>query len=504
MGRAGNGAVQQALGVKACHLREDTLILDLLPVLQDRTNTTGTAGAVLMLHGRDGGAGLVGRTRGVGCAEGTVEQRLQGVGVDGFPVFVHGGQVIGGIAGTGQNLTGLDVHNNNGGAFRVLTVAGRAVFLHVQVRVYQHFHNLRQCFLGNHLNVIVDGGFHVVAGDGGHGFAGIGMQTVVSGHDGTVTGDFVNTLTVDAVQILFKGFLKAGLSDIRVHGVALFLVLGPVVIVHAADVTENMGGVGGVVLTDGRGFDVQTGDVQLQNGAEVFVGNVLDEGIVGQVGNAAKVKFVTHTHNGTGLFFGPVRRDAVAVTELLDQQRSGNIRVQRPVQHIVLEIVSPGGIVGIQRILKGPVFGDGEVVVVLNTQFHTLQVQIPQMIVTVVCGLDNVVVENQIVRCAVAHQNLAVPVQNIASGGTDGGDGGIDGGIVGIAVGFNDLQTEKLTRIQNQNQREQAKQDHGPESAYSFHVFPPIVPIALMSLYRGIISSQLSRPLPAKTPIRPQ
>lgn len=46
----------------------------------------------------------------------------------------------------------------------------------------------------------------------------------------------VHALAVDAVEVFLEGFLKAGLADVGVHGVAFLLVFFPVGGVHAAHV----------------------------------------------------------------------------------------------------------------------------------------------------------------------------------------------------------------------------------------------------------------------------
>ena len=54
-------------------------------------------------------------------------------------------------------------------------------------------------------------------------------------------------------------------------------------------------------------------------------------------------------------------------------------------------------------------------------------------------------VEHQVIAGAVANQDVAVAIQNIAPGGADGGDGGIGGCVVGVAVCLNNLKGEELS-----------------------------------------------------------
>ena len=291
----------------------------------------GGAVAALVVQSGHGGDDFVGRAGGVGCAEGTVKEGLVGVGFNVCPVLIQSGKVVGGIAGTGQDLTGFHVHDHNGTAGGIVALLGFHVSF-VDFRVAHFQDQLFQGILSGDLQVQIQGGFHVVACLGGgltDDLAGFLIPDVgvVLLQNGAVTGDHVHTGSVNAVEVVFKGFLKAGLTDVCVHGVALVLVLGPVVGVHTAHITQHMGGVFGVIFPDGGGFHHQARGVQLQNGAEVFVGNVLDEGVGGQIGNAAKVKFVADAHNGPGHFVIPFLRDLVPGAQLFQQQWGGDVRV---------------------------------------------------------------------------------------------------------------------------------------------------------------------------------
>ena len=74
-------------------------------------------------------------------------------------------------------------------------------------------------------------------------------------------------------------------------------------------------------------------------------------------------------------------------------------------------------------VFKGAGFGHRKVVQIFDAQLFALVVQPIQVFIPVIGGFDNVMVENQVIAGSVAYQNLAVPIQNIASGCTDGGDG---------------------------------------------------------------------------------
>ena len=112
-----------------------------------------------------------------------------------------------------------------------------------------------------------------------------------------------------------------------------------------------------------------------------------------------------------------------------------------------------------------------------DPQFPAGLHQTVQRFVCIAVTFDNVMVEHQIVRRAVAHQNVTVAVQNIAAGSTDCGNGTVDLGIIRIAVGLDDLQHEQPSGKQHQNKSKQKQKKQSAEAAYSFHVFPPIRPI---------------------------
>ena len=315
------------------------------------------------------------------------------------------------------------------GAFHVL--------VGVVILVDQIVDDVFQCILGNDLQVQVQRGLHVVAG------FGLVALLILLGDDGAVLVHLVNAGAVGGVEVLFKGGLEAVLADVGVHGVALFLVLRPLGVGHGADVAQDMGGVFGVVFPDGGGLDHQAGDVQLQQDRQVLVGDILDEDIVREVCNAAQVEFVAQANDGPGFLIGPGLGDLIALPEGLDQQGGSDVGVQTDIPQVALEIVAPGGGIVVQGVLKGPGGGDGEMVVVFDAQLLAFLQQGMQVLVAVVGGLDNIVVEHQVITGAVANQYITVPVQDIAPGRLDAGQRGVDGGVIGVAFGVDDLQVEK-------------------------------------------------------------
>ena len=118
--------------------------------------------------------------------------------------------------------------------------------------------------------------------------------------------------------------------------------------------------------------------------------------------------------------------------------------------------------------------------------------QIIQMGVGAVCGQQHVMIQNQIITGAVTDQLVTVAIQNIAAGSFYAGDGGISGGIVDDTAGLNDLQIVHLINEKRQYQHKQQQHDGGTESAYSFHVSPPIELMPRMSGYRTGAAASVS------------
>ena len=466
------GCPGEARGCEAFVLGEHTLILDFFTVVVNEV-----AFFVAVLHGGDQGTHFEGGTGRVFRAEGPVEEGLQRVCHDVVPVLVHGGKVEGGIAGTGENFAGLRLHDHHRSAFGIQTSPIVSCF--ALLRVGDVVHDLLQRLFRHFLNFDVNGGLHRVSGDGVFGIVGLGGSAVLV--------DFVIAGAVNAVEVFLKGQLEAGLAHLGVHGVPLLLIFSPLLVVHAAQIAKDVGGVLGVVFPDGGGLDVEAGGVQLQNGGQLLVGNVLQEGIGRKVCDAAQVKFVPEADNGPGILVRPFVRNGITGAHLLHQQGGSDVGIQATVHHEQLEVVLPGGVEFGKGVGKGAGCGHGEVVGVGDAQLPALLHQIKECLVAVGVGFDDVVVEHQVVGSPVAHQNVTVAVQNIAPGRADGGNGAVDLGIIGVALGVDDLQLEKPQREQKQNKGEQAQKHTRANAAYSFHVLPPIRPVLQTREYSGII-----------------
>ena len=216
-----------------------------------------------------------------------------------------------------------------------------------------------------------------------------------------------------------------------------------------------MGCVFSIVFPDGRRFYHQAGNIQFPNGGQIRVRRVLNENIVGKIGNTGpESQLVAQADNASGVLITPLFRNVISVPKPFHQQRSGNVRVPVPIGKIGLEIVLLGGGILFQRIFKGSALGYWEGFDVFNLQFLAQLYQLQQGLIGVLGTGDNIVVENQVITGPVADQRIAVPVQNITPGSLHPGIGGIGGSIVGLALCLNDLQVIEFERKNSNDQAE--------------------------------------------------
>ena len=430
---------------------------------------------------------LVGGSGGIGGKQRPVEHGQQRILFQGVVLLAESIQIIGRIAGTGQDLTGIGVHGHHGAAFSILAV-------HILVLlVAQGFQGPGQFILGNALQLQINGSFHIVSG--------LGQGKPAGGDDVALFVDGVLPETVHTVELLFKNLLQAGLAHHGIHLVAFdILIVFPLLFIHGTGMTQNVGGIFGGILPDGGSFHHQTGGIQFQDGGQVIALNVLDEDIIVQVCHAAQGKFIVNADDRPGILIGPVLGDLVAGAEPLQQQRGSDIGVDFLICQVFLEITLPGRGLLLQGILKGPVLGDGEVVHIFGTDLIAQLVKLQKIVVGTLGAVDNIGDQHQVITGPVADQRIAVAVQDIAPGSLDGG---AELEIVGIrlVLGFHDLHIIELKREEAHHHQKREQQHRRPEAGYSFHVSPPILLTALRTGYiRGMVkpvSSTVIRKLPS-------
>ena len=61
----------------------------------------------------------------------------------------------------------------------------------------------------------------------------------------------------------------------------------------------------------------------------MLVAGIVEENIGGQTGQATQTQLITQTDDLSGILVGPFLGDLIVLAQLLDEQRGGNIRVQR-------------------------------------------------------------------------------------------------------------------------------------------------------------------------------
>ncbi len=272
----------------------------------------GRAGAYYALgEGCDCSAGLEGRARSVGAQQCAVIQRR----VCRFEylviVFKQLRRIVGRPVGYGQRLAGLDIYDNDRRTvylillFRIRSACYLLLLFRVYLRLYGG-HAVFERKLGGLLKADVYRQIHVVAG--------LGLLGVFLADDRAVRGRGRAHRAVRAVQVFFKGELRAVLADIGVGGVALLGVFGIVAVAHRARVAEDVRRSRGRILADVGLLDVYALDIVLAQGRYELHVRVLDEDIVRGVYEIAHVHRVAHTGDYPRLLGGVVTVDLIAVS----------------------------------------------------------------------------------------------------------------------------------------------------------------------------------------------
>ena len=444
---------------------------------------------------------FVGRAGGIGGLQGPVQQGgkllLQNIVV----VLPEGGKTVGGVAGAGQNLAGAHIDDHHRAALGIGAVGPLFALGGVFAALPQVSNQRFQSVLGGGLQGKVNGKLHILSGHGPH-FHAV-YYLVIGPAEGAVGVGFVYPDAVDAVEVFFKGFLQAVLAYQGVHGIAVFFLVDirPLAGGDRANVSENVGGIFGVVFPGGGGFGLQARGVQLQNGGQSLTAGVCQEHVVGKIGDALpQVQLIADADDGPGVGIGPGFGNAVVGTELLNQQRSGNVRVQAALfRQVFLEIALPGGAHLVENVGKGSCVGDGEVVGVFDVHIPAKGYQLKKIVIAAGGTADDIVVEHQVVAGPVADQDIAVAVGDFAPGGLDPGFGGVVFHVVHHAAGFDDLLAVKFQGEKAQHQAKQKQDNAYTESGYSLHVSPPMLLIAEKMGYRAGITARESRPVTQKS-----
>ena len=218
----------------------------------------------MLVHTGNDHGHLVSGAGGIGGDQRAVVQRFVGVFGQGFVIVEEGGQIVGGIAGAGQNLAGFDIQCHSRAAFCV-----PAVFVRMGTQI---FNNIGQCLLGNFLQANINGDFYVGAG--------LRLCFKVGTDQRAVFGRDVDTPAVDTVQVFFIGGLQAVLTNLGIHVVAVNgRVVFPLFGAHGANVTQNVSSIVGAVFPDGGGFHVDARYAHFHDRCNGFITGVSNEDV---------------------------------------------------------------------------------------------------------------------------------------------------------------------------------------------------------------------------------
>ena len=348
-------------------------------------------------HGRaglEGGAGLVESLRDA------VDERAV------FEVVVivalpEGGEVIGRIARHGEGLAGLDVDGDErAGGGDVGLVSGIGAHGHDAV-IERPFRRL--------LQIEVDREAHVVAGDR---LGGIGAARDRAG--GVLRDDGFAVLPM---EVLLKGELRALLTDLGVHGIALLAVDLVLLGRHGPDVAEDVRRERGVVHALVGRRDLKAAQAIFHQGGDQVHAGVRHEDVVRGVHDRADLERVADAGDDAHLLGGVVVVDLEAVAEAAHEfDRGGVLRELRVLQIAAQQHALQGGHVGI---FKGRRHRDGEIVVILVTRVLDELHHAQNGRVRVLLRLEVGVVELQAVGARVRDEHAAVTVENVAAGGAD-------------------------------------------------------------------------------------
>ena len=407
----------------------------------------------------DGGTHLVGGAWGIGLHQSPVQHG----GVGGFHKLVivlgEGGKVKAGVGGAGQHLAGPDIQHNHCAALGVL-----AFVLGPDAVLMEIFDIALEGFLCDHLVVDVYGRFHIGAGLGLHG--------IILGNDVARTVYRGPQNAVGAVKLLLEGFFQPVLAHKGIHGIALILEALPLFRIHGGSAPQNMGGIAGVDFPDSAGLHLHTGCVELHERCQLGGIHVGEQGVGGQGGIVPKVQLVTQPQNASHLFVCPVVGNAEAIPHQLDQLGGGYIGIPVVFPQKTAEMLIPGFGVGPGFVLIGLGRRDGKMIHIGDVQLPAEANQLPQALVGFVGVEQAIAGDDDVIAGPVAHQHIAVSIQNFAPGGGNAGIVGVGSGGDGPLAGIDHLQLNQPIGEEADQQKEEAQKQPQPQLEVIVHSAP--------------------------------
>ena len=367
----------------------------------------------------NGRAGLEGGARRIGAQERPVEERVIFGGGDLVVILQQGGEVIGGVAGDGQGLSGLDVHDDYGPALYVLADVVRPALGHglevvlvslelegLYARFEDPLHGLLQLYVYRQVDVV----------------AGV-LGIYRAGH-GAGGGPLDCGLAVRAVQPVLKGELNAVLADLGVVVVGTVFLAGAVFfhirVGHGLDVAQDVRGVLRVVFADVGGLHFHHVADHAHEVRDEVYGGVLYKDIGVGVDGVADVHGVAHAGYLAHLLCVVAPGDIVARAEVAHELHGGGVLVQAfvlqvGVQEHTLDIRHVG-------VFKGRLLGDGQVVCIFvpGGLDHVYHLEYDGVRVLHLVRKEPLVAYLEVVALPVGDEHSAVAVQYIPAGGGDG------------------------------------------------------------------------------------
>ena len=148
------------------------------------------------------------------------------------------------------------------------------------------------------------------------------------------------------MQIFLKRLFDAGRADHGVHGVALLLILRPLVGSHRADGAEQMRGVGSFVFADRAGLDDNARNAKLRDRRQRLRVHVLCQHVVfkTRIVDASKLQLVADGDDVIHIVRVPVVRNPVCLAQVPHQRGRRNVEVVVAIVEEHAEVVLPRGV----------------------------------------------------------------------------------------------------------------------------------------------------------------
>ena len=177
-----------------------------------------------------------------------------------------------------------------------------------------------------------------------------------------------------------------------------------------------MRGVGRLILAHRAGLDDDARNAELRDRGQRLRVHVLREHVVFKIRrNASKLELIAHGDDLVHILLRPVVRNFIRLTQVPHQSRRGNVEVIVAVVEELPEIGLPRGAQALHVVFIRPGICHREVTLAFDAELLT-HLQKLQNVFIRRAGVGQLVVDDDdVIRCAVRDQHVAVPVQNAAA-----------------------------------------------------------------------------------------